>query len=255
LNCHIFGGRALKPVVTKEVYRVRYYELDCQWKASISSLMDYFNDVVTLQTVEMGHGVDVMSKGEYAWLLLRWDVKVNRYPDYLENVVVQTIPYSMDRFYAYRRFEIFDCSGNVIVDANSQWILIDQRKRRPIRIGDQFYELYGIDSDFHEPLSFPKVNENESSSEEITFIVRNSDLDTNGHSNNVAYVRWIMETVPSEFVKRFLKRLTIEYKRESRKGDVISVESVFENGAEFAEGKHKITSSGRVLSLARTEWK
>ena len=45
-----------------------------------------------------------MSKGEYAWLLLRWDVKVNRYPDYLENVVVQTIPYSMDRFYAYRRF-------------------------------------------------------------------------------------------------------------------------------------------------------
>jgi len=255
LNCHIFGGRALKPVVTKEVYRVRYYELDCQWKASISSLMDYFNDVVTLQTVEMGHGVDVMSKGEYAWLLLRWDVKVNRYPDYLENVVVQTIPYSMDRFYAYRRFEIFDCSGNVIVDANSQWILIDQRKRRPIRIGDQFYELYGIDSDFHEPLSFPKVNENESSSEEITFIVRNSDLDTNGHSNNVAYVRWIMETVPSEFVKRFLKRLTIEYKRESRKGDVISIESVFENGAEFAEGKHKITSSGRVLSLARTEWK
>ncbi|PIJ63708.1 acyl-ACP thioesterase [Mesotoga sp. HF07.pep.5.2.highcov] len=245
----------MKPVITKEVYRVRYYELDCQWKASISSLMDYFNDVVTLQTVEMGHGVDIMSKGEYAWLLLRWDVKVNRYPDYLENVVVQTIPYSMDRFYAYRRFEIFDCSGNVIVDANSQWILIDQRKRRPIRIGDQFYELYGIDSDFHEPLSFPKVNENESSGEEITFIVSNSDLDTNGHSNNVAYVRWIMETVPSEFVKRFLRRLTIEYKRESRKGDVISVESVFENGADFAEGKHKIISSGRVLSLARTEWK
>ncbi|WP_257211851.1 MULTISPECIES: acyl-[acyl-carrier-protein] thioesterase [unclassified Mesotoga] len=242
-------------MITKEVYRVRYYELDCQWKASISSLMDYFNDVVTLQTVEMGHGVDIMSKGEYAWLLLRWDVKVNRYPDYLENVVVQTIPYSMDRFYAYRRFEIFDCSGNVIVDANSQWILIDQRKRRPIRIGDQFYELYGIDSDFHEPLSFPKVNENESSGEEITFIVSNSDLDTNGHSNNVAYVRWIMETVPSEFVKRFLRRLTIEYKRESRKGDVISVESVFENGADFAEGKHKIISSGRVLSLARTEWK
>ncbi|MBN2231102.1 MAG: acyl-ACP thioesterase, partial [Candidatus Thorarchaeota archaeon] len=61
-------------------------------------------------------------------------------------------------------------------------------------------------------------------------------------------------TVPDEFVKRSLKRLTIEYKRESRDGDEISVESVFENGAEFAEGKHKIISSGRVLSLARTEW-
>ena len=245
----------MKPVITKEVYKVRYYELDCHWKASVSTLMDYFNDIVTLQTVEIGHGVDIMSKGEYAWLLLRWDVNVNRYPDYMENVVVQTIPYSMDRFYAYRRFEIFDRSDNLIVDANSQWILIDQRKRRPIRIGDQFYALYGIDNDFHQPLSFPQVNDNDSYGEEITFRVRSSDLDTNGHSNNVSYVRWIMETVPSEFAKRSLRRLTIEYKRESREGDEISVESVFENGDEFAEGKHKIISSGRVLSLARTEWK
>jgi len=94
----------LKPLVTEEVYRVRYYELKNDWKASISSIMDYFNDVVTLQTVQIGHGVDVMSRGEYAWLLLRWEIRVDRYPDYMESVVVRTVPHSMDRYYAYRRF-------------------------------------------------------------------------------------------------------------------------------------------------------
>ncbi len=60
----------MKPLVTEEVYRVRYYELKNDWKASISSIMDYFNDVVTLQTVQIGHGVDVNDR-EHAWLLLR----------------------------------------------------------------------------------------------------------------------------------------------------------------------------------------
>jgi medium-chain acyl-[acyl-carrier-protein] hydrolase len=244
----------LKPIVTEEVYKVRYYELKNDWKASISAIMDYFNDIVTLQTVEIGHGVEVMSKGEYAWLLLRWDIAVSRYPDFMESVVVRTTPHSMDRFYAYRRFEIFDNSGQRIVEANSQWILIDQNRRRPVRIGEELYRRYGIDEGFHRPLSFPKISEFESKGEMTTLRVRKSDLDTNGHSNNVSYVKWLMEAIPEEFDGKTLRRLTIEYRHESRKEDEVLVDGVFRNKSSFVEGLHRISKREKLLTLARTEW-
>ncbi|HAY98412.1 MAG TPA: thioesterase [Mesotoga sp.] len=244
----------MKPIVTEEVYKVRYYELKNDWKASISAIMDYFNDIVTLQTVEIGHGVEVMSKGEYAWLLLRWDIAVSRYPDFMESVVVRTTPHSMDRFYAYRRFEIFDNSGQRIVEANSQWILIDQNRRRPVRIGEELYRRYGIDEGFHRPLSFPKISEFESKGEMTTLRVRKSDLDTNGHSNNVSYVKWLMEAIPEEFDGKTLRRLTIEYRHESRKEDEVLVDGVFQNKSSFVEGLHRISKREKLLTLARTEW-
>ncbi|PNE20119.1 acyl-ACP thioesterase [Mesotoga sp. Brook.08.YT.4.2.5.1] len=244
----------MKPIVTEEVYKVRYYELKNDWKASISAIMDYFNDIVTLQTVEIGHGVEVMSKGEYAWLLLRWDIAVSRYPDFMESVVVRTTPHSMDRFYAYRRFEIFDNSGLRIVEANSQWILIDQNRRRPVRIGEELYRRYGIDEGFHRPLSFPKISVFESKGEMTTLRVRKSDLDTNGHSNNVSYVKWLMEAIPEEFDGKTLRRLTIEYRHESRKEDEVLVDGVFQNKSSFVEGLHRISKREKLLTLARTEW-
>lgn len=244
----------MKPIVTEEVYKVRYYELKNDWKASISAIMDYFNDIVTLQTVEIGHGVEVMSKCEYAWLLLRWDIAVSRYPDFMESVVVRTTPHSMDRFYAYRRFEIFDNSGQRIVEANSQWILIDQNRRRPVRIGEELYRRYGIDEGFHRPLSFPKISEFESKGEMTTLRVRKSDLDTNGHSNNVSYVKWLMEAIPEEFDGKTLRRLTIEYRHESRKEDEVLVDGVFQNKSSFVEGLHRISKREKLLTLARTEW-
>ena len=244
----------MKPLVTEEVYRVRYYELKNDWKASISSIMDYFNDIVTLQTVQVGHGVDVMSKGEYAWLLLRWEIRVDRYPDYMESVVVRTVPHSMDRYYAYRCFEIHDTSGACIVEADSQWILIDQKKRRPVRIGEEFYRRYGVDTDFHQPLSFTKIPESETADRKVYLRVRQSDLDTNGNSNNVSYVKWIIETVPREIENKHLQRLAIRYIHESRRDDEIAVTSTFRKCNNFVEGMHRISNGERLLTLARTEW-
>ena len=94
--------------ITEEKYRVRYYELTRDWKASISSVIDYFNDVVTLQSVEVGDGVEAMRFSGFAWLLLRWEVDIYRLPDFMENLVVRTIPYSMNKFYAYRTFDGVD---------------------------------------------------------------------------------------------------------------------------------------------------
>jgi medium-chain acyl-[acyl-carrier-protein] hydrolase len=244
----------LNPRVTEERYRVRYYELTSNWKASIASIMDYFNDVVTLQSVEVGHDVETMRFSGYAWLLLRWEIDIQRFPDFMEDLLVRTVPYSMNKFYAYRRFEVIDGSGAPIVHGKSQWILIDASRRRPVRIADKHYEVYGLSKDFNEPLEFEDLPEPETPDLSTVLKVRQSDLDTNGHANNVSYVRWIMQTVPEDFESMELKKLCIQYKHESMKGEEVLVESSFEDRDGLKVGLHMITSSGKKLAVAGTKW-
>jgi len=244
----------LNPRVTEERYRVRYYELTSNWKASVASIMDYFNDVVTLQSVEVGHDVETMRFSGYAWLLLRWEIDIQRSPAFMENLNVRTVPYSMNKFYAYRRFEVIDDSGALIVHGKSQWILIDASRRRPVRIADRHYEVYGLPKDFNEPLKFEDPPEPGKSDLSTVLKVRESDLDTNGHANNVSYVRWIMQTVPGDFESKELKKLCIQYKHESMKGEEVLVESGFEDLDGLKIGLHRITSSGKKLAIACTKW-
>jgi len=244
----------LNPRVTEERYRVRYYELTSNWKASIASIMDYFNDVVTLQSVEVGHDVETMRFSGYAWLLLRWEIDIQRFPAFMEDLLVRTVPHSMNKFYAYRRFEVIDGSGAPIVHGKSQWILIDASRRRPVRIADKHYEVYGLPKDFNEPLEFEDLPEPETPDLSTVLKVRQSDLDTNGHANNVSYVRWIMQTVPGDFERKELKKLCIQYKHESMKGEEVLVESSFEDREDSKIGLHRITSSGKKLAIAGTKW-
>jgi len=244
----------LNPRVTEERYRVRYYELNGNWKASIASIMDYFNDVVTLQSVEVGHDVETMRFSGYAWLLLRWEIDIRRFPAFMEKLLVRTVPHSMNKFYAYRRFEVIDESGTLIVHGKSQWILIDAQKRRPVRIADKHYEVYGLSKDFNEPLEFEDLSELELPDLSNVLKVRQSDLDTNGHANNVSYVRWIMQTVPGDFESKELKKLCIQYKHESMKGEEVLVESGFEDRDGLKIGLHRVTSGGKKLAIACTKW-
>jgi len=63
-----------------------------------------------------------------------------------------------------------------------------------------------------------------------------------------------MEAIPEEFDGKTLRRLTIEYRHESRKEDEVLVDGVFQNKSSFVEGLHRISKREKLLTLARTEW-
>ena len=249
------GGYIVNQRITEEKYRVRYYELTRDWKASISSVIDYFNDVVTLQSVEVGDGVEAMRFSGFAWLLLRWEVDIYRLPDFMENLVVRTIPYSMNKFYAYRTFEAIDEAGKLLVHARSQWILADIHKRRPVRIGSRHYDVYGLSRDSNNELSFENLIEPERVDIRADLTVRRSDLDTNGHTNNVSYIRWIMQTIPNSYDESTLAKFCINYKHESMEGDLINIDSYFESSSASNNGYHRVSSSGQTLVIAKTTWR
>ncbi len=90
--------------------------------------------------------------------------------------------------------------------------------------------------------------------------VRWSDLDANGHVNNLAYVAWVVESVPRDVLRASAPRsLEISFRAECRDEADVAVERG-RDAAESRDGRdvfrHRIVErgSGRELALARTEW-
>ncbi|MBE6067340.1 MAG: acyl-ACP thioesterase [Clostridium lundense] len=243
-------------LVTDKEYEIHFYEVDYKGRALFTSLMNYFGDISSKQSEDRNMGIDYLKKVNMAWVLYKWNVKIHRYPIYREKIIARTVPYSFRKFYAYRKFYILDIEGNVLVEADSLWFLIDIETRKPVRVQEEMYTGYCLSKDDNEVIDIPRITAPNESDFCKTFDVRYSDIDTNGHVNNSKYISWILEAVPLNIVTQYsLSNLIITYEKETTYGEVIdSCVEVREVDGK-AVCKHKILDKeGSELTVAETTW-
>lgn len=243
-------------LITAKEYEVHYYEVDYKKRALITSIMNYFDDVAIKQSEEGNVGLDYMAENKIAWVLYKWDINIYKYPLHGEKIKVRTNPRCFRRFYAYRTFDIMNENGEILVEASSVWFLIDVEKRKPKKIGEDMRQAFGISEDDVDILEIPKISPIINKNVEKTFNVRYSDIDTNGHVNNVKYVSWAIETVPLEVVKNYLLRnINITYEKETTYGETIKVSTEVIEEENRIICKHIIIDKeGKRLTTAQTIW-
>jgi medium-chain acyl-[acyl-carrier-protein] hydrolase len=237
-------------------YEIHYYEVDYKRRVLLTSMMNYFNDICTEQSDRLGISIDYMKENNISWIIYKWDIDIERYPVYGEKVKVRTEPYSFRKFYAYRKFEIEDEAGSVIVSARTVWFLIDAVRRKPLRVPAVMYEAFGISPEKSDALETRKISAPEETGTVKEFSVRYSDIDTNMHVNNVNYAAWVLETVPMEIVLNYtLKKISLVYEKETLYGETIKVCTKSETQGEEVVCSHKILDGdGKVLNIAETRW-
>lgn len=247
----------IKPVSFKE-YEINYYDIDYKKRVLLSTLMKYFSDIAVYQAAERGTDLTYMWEHNMAWVLYKWDITINKYPMYGEKVTVATQPHSFRKFYAYRKYEVRNEKGEVLVRANSIWFLIDIEKRKPMRIPEVMYETFGITDEDNGALDMEKITRMSEAHFEKEFDVRYSDIDTNRHVNNVKYAEWALETVPLEIIKNYtLKNIRMVYEKETNYGDRIKAQTqlVEKGDGDSAIFTHKILDGeGKEINTAETVW-
>ncbi|MCB2294615.1 acyl-ACP thioesterase [Clostridium algoriphilum] len=244
------------PVVTDRDYTIHYYEVDINKRVLMTSIMNYLGDMAMYQSEILGVGIEQLSANKMAWVLYKWDIKMESYPLLNETVKVKTFACSFRGFYAYRKYEIMDVKGNNIGYADSVWILINTDRKRPMRITKDIYAAYGIDDsnnisiDIDDILSITKVDI------EKSFEVRYGDIDTNMHVNNVKYATWALETVPKDIVLNYkLKNIKITYEKETTYGETIKVSTEVLREEDKIICRHKIINKeGSELTLLESTW-
>ncbi len=237
-------------------YEIHYYEVDFRKQMKITSLIDFLGDIATDQSEKLGIGMDYLFSKGLGWVLYKWDIKVYSYPHYGEKIVIKTIPYGFRRFYAYRIFEIYNQSRQLIAEAKSIWFLVNIEKKKPVRIETNMYEAYGIAEDCKDTLQIEDISKPENIQEEKIFNVRYSDIDTNKHVNNSKYVSWAIEVVPLDLVLNYsLKGIKVTYQKETKYGEAVSSKVQINNIEDRVVCNHSIEDrEGNILALLETRW-
>ena len=163
---------------------VRYSDCGADGKLTLANVINYFQDCSTEQSEHLGVGVEYMKKQRRAWILVAWQICVNRIPEMNEDVVTKTWPTSFKTFFGTRNYVLESKDGETLVYANSIWTYLDIDAGRPTKISQELIDIYGEEPEFPMEHAPRKIPVGEGGREEEKFRVYRYHLDTNNHVNN-----------------------------------------------------------------------
>ena len=203
-----------------------------------------------MQSIELGvSDKTILEEHNLVWIITDYDIEVVRLPHFAEEITIETEALSYNRLFCYRRFTIYDESGQELIHMMATFVLMDRDSRKVHAVEPEIVASY--QSEFNKKLiRGPKY---ETLEEPISkdYHVRFYDLDMNGHVNNSKYLDWIFEVMGADFLTQYIpKKINLKYVKEVRPGGVIT-SSVERTGL---ESKHEITSDGATNAQAIITW-
>lgn len=209
--------------------RVRYSETDMGGNLTPEAIINYFQDCTTFNSEDLGIGVDFMKEQGMAWVLSSWQIVIDRYPHFCEQIRIGTAPYDFKGFLGYRNFLMETETGEQLACANSIWTLLDIHTGLPARPLQKMYDCYALEERLpmeYAPrkIALPKRTPGEPATEENSFtakepiVVKQHHLDTNCHVNNGQYVKMAMDFLQEGIT---LRELRVEYKKSAVLDDTI----------------------------------
>ncbi|MDR1587988.1 MAG: acyl-ACP thioesterase, partial [Treponema sp.] len=210
--------------IWQESCAVRFGDIDRSDRLTLASIFDFFQEAAISHADNLGVGRDSMEKTGQVWLLSRMSVQVDRRPAYGEAITVRTWPRGGEKLFALRDYDIRGASGRPLVRGRSAWLIIDLEKRRPLRpqsVMDALPLNEGLDA---LPSGAAGLAELKNPEKSVERRAAYSDLDYNGHVNNVRYVQWIQDALePALLEKAEPVRLDINYLNEILPGELIEL--------------------------------
>lgn len=198
--------------------RIRYSEIDESGKLSPAHVLDYFQDCSTFQTGDLGIDVSYLMEHHRGWILASYQIEFYRLPGCGDEVTVSTIPYEIKGPMGRRNFKMESKEGEVLALADSLWVFMDLEKGRMVKAGPEIAQIYELSDRLPMEQVSRKIEIPKDLTQQTSMPIRRADIDTNGHVNNVNYVRMALEWFPKELR---LSKLRVEFKASALYGDTL----------------------------------
>ena len=233
-----------------ERFRVRAGETGPGSLLRLPALCDWLQETAGNHAAALEWGTDALRERGIAWVLSRLTLEVTALPRQGEEALVRTWPSGVYRLWSLREFEVTDPQGAGLARATTGWLLFRLADRKPSRPPR---ELAALEASLPPRLiddRFEEVAAPSSSAAGPVFRVGRYDLDANGHANNVAIVRWLLESLPSgPGLARPSLRTRIELRGECFEGDVLNAHVERAGAATL----HSLVRESDAREVARAE--
>jgi len=195
-------------------YEIRTYDFNEFLQLRAETIMNFLQDISTMHYQEMVR-LNAEIDPDGLWVIVDWDVTIHHFPVKVQTLNVLTEPIYFRKFIAYRRYEITNEAGDVIVEAMSKWAYISKEQRRQISIPNEIYRAFDVSPTAIKPKKMVFSEETKHWLAQMHHHSKYSDIDVNGHVNNVAYFRWMIDAIPRDIIENLRPyHIKIQYKKE-----------------------------------------
>lgn len=199
---------------------IRSYEVGDDQKATIFSIANYFQEAAGVHADQLDFDITDLHKQGLTWMLFKMHLRVFTFPKRWQNVSVQTWPSSGDPIRAFRDYRLIDNEGSVLATGLSQWMTIDVKSKRLVRIPNSLKNFKAIPDNHNLDTGKEPIQDIPIDNRLFITTVGKHDLDMNNHVNNTTYIEWITG-YSKEILQKKCTEITIQYVSESLKGDQI----------------------------------
>lgn len=244
--------------IQTDTYSIRGYECDATGRLSVPALMNWMQESANRNALNYGIGIDDLARRGFGWMLMRFGLRMHRYPRYGETIRLLTYPTHVEKYFIYRDFRMLANDGTLLADAASTWLVFGTETRTMVPLpafirsltippGPEPLPRLPTKPDF---ATVPFVPAHEQ-----TVGVGWFSIDQNQHVNNVAYVQWLLEGVDEHTLQTGeIAEIDLVYRTESHWRDQLRVQLAPETPGTY---RHRIVqaATNRDVLLARSRWR
>lgn len=208
-----------------KTYEIKSYECDKNGVLRLRTLFNLFQDMADEHADKMGLGYHFCIQKQIGWIGAGYHVQINRLPKWEDKITLYTWPSKATPVMGIRDFQMVDSHGDVLVNASSQWVLVDLNRMRPVAISKHI-DGYEIIEERALNTNFDAIGAIEALSNEQIIPVRYDDIDINNHVNNAVYPTLCLDGIPNDFENTHtLAEVQISFKKSAILGDKILLKS------------------------------
>lgn len=207
---------------------------DSNVKLAVKGTFDLVQDYLTEMMGEL-HIDGVTLRREYGcvWIFTRNRVEIDRELDWMESYTAESYISSAKGAKMTVDTVLKDKTGAICVYSRIEMCALDLKTQRIRRIRD-----VGITSDTHvespeREIAFSRLK-HEGLTDLETRVVKSGDIDFVQHTNNVSYVRFIMDTYSVAALREHpVRTIEVRYAGQTHEGDILTIRKAQQDGREL----------------------
>lgn len=206
----------------REIFKVKFYDTDFTSQAKLYTIINFMQETSEQHSNNIGIGYkDLIHEGLF-WVVSRIKVNMKKYPQNMDNVIMETWPSGINKMFFKRNFRLMDEGGEEIGTFLAYYLLVDVNSKFPQRASRLKTEVKSIENRFKKDEKLEKIIMTENLIETMERSLTYNDIDLNLHANNSRYISWIEDFFSLEQYKnQRITELQLNYIKEVKIEDVI----------------------------------
>ena len=237
-------------VIWTQRYDVNTLVVNAEKRLGLVGLLMILQDVAWIHGGHLGHGFDAMMAKALIWVMARQKLAMRDWPKWGDTIDLRTRVRPVEGLMVLRDTEIWS-AGSKVGECVAGWLVLDAVTRRPSRTAMRKGAILTRD-DGGLDLTPARIAPADDLAPLARFRVQTSDLDANGHVNNVRYAQWILDAAPSAAHQtHVVGDYEVNFLAETSDGDEVIIEWDGARSSPRFQGRRE--GDGRIVFVARLQ--